>query len=128
MEQVQHHPLRHEVRDARIRPVVLTAAALAISAALVLAFSVVIYRYFIAYTATPVTNPLNGAERLVPPPPRITEQPEMELEQLRVQEDQALSSYGWVNRNAGTIRIPIDRAMEMQLQRGFPVRKEAPKR
>jgi hypothetical protein len=126
MEQVQHHPLRHEVRDARIRPIVLTAAALAVSAALVLAFSVVMYRYFIAYTATPVTNPLNGAERLVPPP-RITDQPEMELGQLRQQENQVLSSYGWVNRNAGTIHIPIDRAMELQLQRGFPVRKEARK-
>ena len=128
MEQVQHHPMGHELRDARIRPVVLTAAALAISAALVLAFSVVVYRYFVAYTATPVTNPLTGAERQVPPSPRITEQPEMELEQLRNQENHALSSYGWVDRNAGTIHIPIDRAMEMQLQRGFPVRKEAPKR
>jgi len=39
-----------------------------------------------------------------------------------------LSTYGWTDKNAGVVRIPIDRAMELQLERGFPTRKETPKR
>ena len=39
-------------------------------------------------------------------------------------EDRALATYGWANRKEGRVRIPIDRAMELQLERGFPTRKE----
>jgi hypothetical protein len=35
-----------------------------------------------------------------------------------------LSSYGWLDRNAGVVRIPIDRAMKMTVERGLPVRQE----
>ena len=63
-----------------------------------------------------------------PPAPRIEIAPAIEYQQLRAQEDQILSTYGWVDRKAGIVRIPIDRAIDLQLQRGFPVRKEAPKK
>jgi len=36
-------------------------------------------------------------------------------------EEQAqLSSYGWINRDAGIAHIPIDRAMEIIVARGLP--------
>ena len=31
-----------------------------------------------------------------------------------------LSTYGWTDKKAGVVRIPIDRAMELQLERGLP--------
>ena len=37
-----------------------------------------------------------------------------------------LTTYGWVDKNAGTVRIPIDRAKELLLERGLPVRGHAP--
>ena len=37
----------------------------------------------------------------------------LKLEELRVQEDSLLTSYGWVNREHGIVHIPIDRAMEL---------------
>jgi len=61
-------------------------------------------------------------EPQVPPVPRVEEHPQLELQQLRTQEDQTLSTYGWVDKKEGIVRIPIERAMELQLQRGFPVR------
>ena len=36
-----------------------------------------------------------------------------QIEALRAHEDSVLTSYGWVNRQNGTVRIPIDRAMEL---------------
>jgi hypothetical protein len=36
------------------------------------------------------------------------------------QENQ-LNSYGWVDENAGVAHIPIERAMELTVQRGLPV-------
>ena len=33
-----------------------------------------------------------------------------------------LTSYGWVDKEGGVARIPIDRAMDVMLERGFPAR------
>ena len=35
---------------------------------------------------------------------------------------QGLTSSGWIDRSAGIVRLPIDRAMEVVLQKGLPVR------
>ncbi|MCX6047619.1 MAG: hypothetical protein NT075_21175 [Chloroflexi bacterium] len=37
-----------------------------------------------------------------------------------------LHSYGWVDQKAGIVRIPIDRAMTLLLQRGLPARAAKP--
>jgi hypothetical protein len=44
------------------------------------------------------------------------------LDAFRTTEDAALTTYGWVDQNAGTVRIPIDRAKDLLLERGLPVR------
>ncbi len=49
------------------------------------------------------------------------------LKDFRAKEEEALHSFGWVDQNAGTVRIPIDRAKELLLQRGLPTRAETGK-
>ena len=44
------------------------------------------------------------------------------LGEQRASETQALSGYAWQDRNAGTVRIPIDRAKDLLLERGLPTR------
>jgi hypothetical protein len=44
-----------------------------------------------------------------------------DLQQMRAREDEILGSYGWVDQQNGVTRIPIDRAMDLLLQRGLPV-------
>lgn len=44
---------------------------------------------------------------------------------FRTQEEHELTTYGWADRNAGTLRIPIARAKELLLERGLPVRGQA---
>jgi hypothetical protein len=54
------------------------------------------------------------------PEPRLEVQPSGQLEKLRADEEQQLNSYGWIDRNAGIARIPIDRAIQLILARGLP--------
>lgn len=55
-----------------------------------------------------------------PPEPRIQADPKIDIEKFREAEDKALTSYGWVDKNAGVAKIPIDRAMTLLEQRGLP--------
>ena len=56
------------------------------------------------------------------PDPKLEEDERGQLGSIRMEEDKTLYSYGWVNEQAGTVRIPIDRAMDLIVQRGLPVR------
>jgi hypothetical protein len=44
------------------------------------------------------------------------------LNDVRKREEDTLSTYGWVDQSAGTVHIPIDRAMDLLAQQGLPVR------
>jgi hypothetical protein len=57
-----------------------------------------------------------------PPAPNLQHQPFKDIYQLRQDETEKLTSYGWVDKDGGVARIPIDRAIEVMLQRGFPSR------
>ena len=121
----QSSPIGHEGRDADIRPIVLTGIGLALTVVVV---GFIVYGTFRYLAAHPVTsaqsNPMTVFDSQIPPAPRIEEHPAIEIQQLHVQEDQTLSTYGWMDKSKGVVRIPLDRAMELQMQRGFPTRKE----
>jgi len=49
------------------------------------------------------------------------------MKQLRAEEDAKLNHYRWVDESAGVVQIPIDRAVEVVLQKNlFNVREDAP--
>ena len=58
---------------------------------------------------------------ITPPAPLLLSEP-INLEKFRAQEDHLLTSYSWMDQNAGTIRMPIERAKDLLLERGLPVR------
>jgi hypothetical protein len=43
-----------------------------------------------------------------------------DIEVLRAEENARLTQYGWVDRQKQIVHIPIERAMEMVLQKGLP--------
>ena len=47
------------------------------------------------------------------PEPRLQVDAPNELRQMRAAEEAALNSYGWVDKEAGVVKIPVDRAMEI---------------
>ena len=56
------------------------------------------------------------------PSPKLEENERGQLDGVRLEEEQKLSTYDYVDQKSGVIRIPIDRAMELITQRGLPVR------
>ncbi len=65
--------------------------------------------------------PFNYPEKAFPTP-RLEQDERTQLNDIRMAEEQKLASYDWVDQKAGTLRIPIDRAMDLVAQRGLPVR------
>ncbi len=59
------------------------------------------------------------------PNPQLEIDERGQLDKIRTDEAQTLSSYDYIDKNAGTVRIPIDRAMDIIAQRGLPVRSQA---
>jgi hypothetical protein len=65
-------------------------------------------------------------EPRLPPAPRLQQFPTNDLYQFRIGEQQLLESYGWMNRDAGIVHIPIADAMRLLVERGMPARASGP--
>lgn len=68
-----------------------------------------------------VAAPFAGA-RPLPPAPRIQPNPGADMQDYFQSQQNLLNTYGWIDRQNGIVRLPIDRAMELLLQRGLPTR------
>jgi hypothetical protein len=56
------------------------------------------------------------------PSPRLqTDDGYQEVTDIHAKEDLLLENYSWVDQGKGTVRIPIERAMELVAERGLPV-------
>jgi hypothetical protein len=110
----------HETRDLSVRAIVWFAAGLVI-AGVVIHFLLAGFWLFLrdhnerGAALSPFAEP-----HQLPPEPRLQVSPPSDLRNFRLWEEQQLRTYGWVNRSAGTVRIPVDRAMDLVLERGLP--------
>ena len=112
----------HEERDVTLRPIVWAGAGMAVVVALVFVLVRWTFVSDLAHDAaqSPPANPLTRSYgRQLPPEPRLQTHPIRDLRDLRAAEDAVLTSYGWVDRKAGIVRIPIARAMELLATRGI---------
>ncbi len=66
-----------------------------------------------------------GQQDQLPPEPRLQAEPQRELRELQAMQRSLLTSYGWVNKEAGVVRIPIEEAMRIVVERGLPARETA---
>ncbi len=126
-----------ERQDLTSRPIFGFLVSLAIIGVLVY-FSVwgifkVLDKYFNEHqrAASPMVQQQTGTPtRAVPegyvektfPEPRLETNERTEINDFRLGEEQTLNSYGWVDQNAGVVRIPITKAMELVAQRGLPTK------
>lgn len=62
------------------------------------------------------------------PEPRLESDERGEMTDFRLHEEEQLNSYGWVDQQAGTVHIPIERAMQLIAERGLPVAPAANKK
>jgi hypothetical protein len=110
----------HEPTDVNVRPLAIYAGILALT---VIGAMVLMWVLFQFYQGMPVreagpVSPLT-AERVPPPRPRLQtmETQGEDLTVNRAAEKEVLTTYGWVDKQAGIVRIPVQRAMELALER-----------
>ena len=116
----------HEVSDVRIRGFVWFVV-LFIAAAVVIHLTLWgLYGALLGHQPAGSESPVAVYNRPPPAPqlqgsqahPPLDRQ---DMEHFRQREEALLNSYGWIDRNKGVAHIPIDRAMQLTLQRGLPV-------
>jgi hypothetical protein len=117
--------VHRETTDVNIRAIFGFAGGLLVTGIVIHLLVFVLFRYFTAREGRAVEPqfPLAVAgQTRVPPEPRLQTQPRQDLSDLRAREQQLLTTYGWVDKNAGVVRIPIEQAMKVTLERGLPAR------
>ncbi len=116
----------YEEKDANPRSLFLFGLSLA---ALIAGVMLLLWWLLTAFSHHPpqALAPRTALEtgRSIPPEPRLQSNPQLDLEIFQAEEDSILQGYGWVDRNAGIVRVPVDTAMKMLLQRGLRTRQPA---
>src|SRR3981081_1177335 len=94
------------------------------------------YRFLDSYATahqppmSPMVKPEADTRAVTPenaetfPQPRLEENERTQLRSFIEDQDRKLATYDWVDKDRGTVRIPIDRARELIAQRGLPVHEE----
>ena len=124
---VDNPEVDHESTDVNVRAILGFGAALFVTAVIVHVVIWMLFLFLERREAQPVqaAYPLGVSQGVrVPPEPRLQVTPRDDLRALRAEEEQMLNSYGWVDRNAGVVRIPISEAMRLTIERGVPTRQE----
>jgi hypothetical protein len=117
--------MRYEARDVSPGLVAKFGVILVVLSVATAAGGLVLFRILAARGAARERTPVayeRSADRGLPPEPRLQTAPYADLERLVAEQRKALDSYGWVDEKAGVVRIPVDRAMELLVERGLPHR------
>ncbi|MFB3854827.1 MAG: hypothetical protein ACE148_13505 [Vicinamibacterales bacterium] len=126
--QVANPEAMHEKRDIRVKAIAWFAAALLVA---VVVIQIGIWLLFVGFgrmnAGAAREYPLLSEERpQSPPAPRLQEKPREDLKALRRHEENVLTTYGWLDKATGNVRIPIDEAMKRVLLMELPAREGDP--
>ena len=115
----------HEHTDANVSMIIQFAVWLSVSAIVVHILMWFTFAIFVDLRENtgPAEFPL-AADRgaRLPAGPRLQAKPANEIYDFRQRETAELEGYGWVDKGAGTVRIPIAEAMRLTVERGLPSR------
>ncbi len=115
----------HETRDLSPRGIAAFGCIFLVAMGLILVFTTGVMSVLSGkppQLAAPGAGLQNAPGPTPPAGPVLDAVPGQNYQLFLTQEDQILNSYGWVDQKTGVVRIPIDRAMQLILQRGLPSR------
>ena len=114
----------YETHDANVRGVfnflVFLGTGLVVSALICWG----LFRYFSRHETGPAPASPFAETRQMSLGPQLQVNPREDWLKYREQQEQSLETFGWENRGAGTVRVPIERAMELLVQKGLPVQSD----
>ncbi len=112
----------HERTDADVISLAMVVLFLALSCVAIFIAVTLMMNYFKrnepAVTAGLPNIPITTTRNFTGP--KLEVNVAADLAGLREAERLNLNTYGWVDRTAGVVRVPIDRAMQLLLERGLP--------
>jgi hypothetical protein len=121
------HPLghterihRHERTDLSISAIVWFAVGLVVSGIVLHVLLIWMFIFLDNHKETGTAVSPFSPPRQYPPPPRLQVNEHEDLQEFRMKEKWALEHYGWVDQKNGVVSIPIDRAMDLIVERGLP--------
>ncbi|MEA2163711.1 MAG: hypothetical protein QOK37_1838 [Thermoanaerobaculia bacterium] len=139
-EDIVNPETRHEESDVNVRALLWSVVIFAIFSALTYA---VVYLQFHAYVryfrheaAPPLTMMARPADASVPVTPRLQPfptknakglmppyavTPVTDMAEMRASQEKQLNEAGWVDQKKGIVRLPIETAKQLVVQRGLPV-------
>jgi hypothetical protein len=133
--EIRHSGVSYDRTDLGARAIFLALLGFALLIGLIHFVSWGILRYLSDFQmATPSSGPVNIARMAVVPKgdpalrfPTPALQPDevSDLNKFTASEREVLNEYGWVNQQAGVVRIPISRAIDLIAERGLPTRPDA---
>jgi hypothetical protein len=115
----------YERTDAHVWIIVKFMFWLAVSAAIIHVGLWLLFGAFVENrraTEEPEFPMAVGQQQRLPAEPRLQQFPLNDAYNFRRQEQSAVNGYSWVDRNAGTVQIPLAEAMRMVVERGLPSR------
>lgn len=120
---VEHSGVGHEESTVELRPIILFALILVIVSVLSFA-GVWLMLDFLRLNQARTDIPLSrlADPQSLPPAPRLQVSPTRDLMQTQQTEDAILNAYRWVDRDAGIVGIPVERAIQILAERGLPAR------
>lgn len=117
---------RYEDSNVSVKQLFAFAMGIVAMVLVGVAVSAVTFRFFVRHTSMgPSASPFEDVRDL-PPGLRLQTDAPADLKSYRAGQDKILAGYGWVDPHAGVVRIPVERAMELLLQKGYPVRGSSP--
>ena len=112
----------YERSDIHFGKVLLTGIGLLVLMGLGMLHSAFTEGMFTGSTAQPGAPPevlIDSGEKPLPPEPRVQPDPHVALIALRAHEDSILTTYRWVSRDSGIVQIPVERSMELVVEKGL---------
>jgi len=121
-EDVRNPGVSYEPTQPDLRVVLAFLFALGLATVMVLLVLWGMFTYFRGLSAQRGALPSPRMYTSAPPvpPPQLQPDPVADYNVYHLSADETLNSYGWVDQQAGTTRIPIDRAMDLLAERGLP--------
>jgi hypothetical protein len=117
--------VKFERRDVNTRTILIFVGVLFLTLLVTFVSMRGLFGYFSeTQNLGPGASPFDNS-RMLPPAPRLQVDPAVDLDQVRQSQNEMLNSYGWADKATGKVRVPIDRAMDMLIERKLPARQNA---
>lgn len=108
----------YELGDVRGRPLII--GTIAIFALIFFSYAVMAGLVFISGgNLSDTSYVLEETPQQLPPEPRIEGNPNVDGDRIVREAVEQLEGYGWVDQRRGTAHIPIERAMELLVEKGI---------